>query len=269
MLIYALLAVVIGLAVAQVVRATRFSADIAALERQLARAQNAERVDLSKIPAIVVAFAERNGGTVGGPTIVVAQQVAEMRLDPGQPFFDMRARQVFGTRAPGFVWHAHGTMKGIIPVEIVDASVDDRGLLEARIAGSIPVAKASGPATDLGEAMRFLAELPFNPDAILNAPALKWTTVEPHSVTVSINTTGGEAVVRLDFDSNGDIVGIEATDRPRMVGDTVIPTRWVGRFADYTRIGAYRLPRTGEIAWILPAGEFVYWRGGMTSLVSG
>lgn len=269
MLIYALLAGVIGLAVAQVVRATRFSAHIEALERQLAGVQNAERVDLSTIPAIVVAFAQRNGGSVGGPTIVVAQQVAEMRLEPDQPFFNIRASQVFGTRAPGFVWHAHGMMKGIIPVEIVDALVDGQGFLEARIAGSISVAKASGPATDLGEAMRFLAELPFNPDAILNAPALNWTVVGPRSVMVSINTTGGEATVRLDFDPNGDIVGIEAADRPRMVGDTVIPTGWVGRFADYIRIGAYRLPRTGEIAWILPAGEFVYWRGGMTSLVSG
>ncbi len=44
-----------------------------------------------------------------------------------------------------------------------------------------------------------------------------------------------------------------------------VPTRWIGRLRDYTQFGAYRLPRYGEVAWDLPAGEFVYFRGTITS----
>lgn len=38
------------------------------------------------------------------------------------------------------------------------------------------------------------------------------------------------------------------------------------RISDYAQVGAYRFPRHGEIAWDLPNGEFIYWRGDVLTL---
>lgn len=117
--------------------------------------------------------------------------------------------------------------------------------------------------------MRFLAELPWNPDAMLNAPALKWRQLDEKTIEVSLMASGGAAIVRLLFDDAGDIVGSEADDRPMSVGAGSVPTKWIGRFSDYADFGRYRLPRHGEVAWVLPAGEFLYWRGDIENVVPG
>lgn len=241
----------------------QFSAKIADLGRRLAAAQAAAPGEAvpgipQKIPEAIRAFALRNGGRVGGPTLTVMTQKVEMRLAPDQPFFPLTARQLSGTRGPGFVWHATGRMAGILPLAVVDSFVADAGLLEARLFSAITVASATGPETAVGEAMRFLAELPWNPDAILNAPDLVWQQRDARSIEVSTPTEGGVARVTLLLDAAGDVVAIRAEDRPRL-GDT--PAPWIGRFADYVRVGAYRFPSHGEIAWDLPGGEYVYWRG--------
>jgi hypothetical protein len=42
--------------------------------------------------------------------------------------------------------------------------------------------------------------------------------------------------------------------------------RWVGRMRDDDLVGGCRIPTRGEVAWHLPEGELVYWRGEVTSL---
>ncbi|MNL39768.1 hypothetical protein D3C87_1620650 [compost metagenome] len=113
--------------------------------------------------------------------------------------------------------------------------------------------------------MRYLAELPFNPDAILNAPDLHWEQVNVDTVAVSLQTIGGLARVLLHFDAAGDVITASAADRPRDVDGTTVATPWLGHFSSYDMIGGYRLPLTAEVAWQLPAGEFVYWRGHITA----
>jgi len=45
---------------------------------------------------------------------------------------------------------------------------------------------------------------------------------------------GGVARVALDLDAEGDVITIEAADRPRTGGT---PARWVDRFSDYAQRG--------------------------------
>lgn len=253
----------VALFLAQLFLSSQFSAKIGDLGDRLVLSQTVSAPDTNLIPPIMREFAVRNGGHVGGPNTVTMTQKAEMRLAVDQPFFQLDASQLSGTKKPAFVWQARGTMSGVVPLQIVDAYVAGVGELEVRIAGSIPVASAGGPETAKGEAMRFLAELPWNPDAILNADGLTWRQVDEVRVEVSMETTGGQARVTMLFDQAGDIIAIEAEDRPR-AGDT--PARWIGRFSGYAEVGPYRFPASGEVAWDLPEGEFVYWRGTMLSV---
>ena len=266
MKIFIIIAIVliVALVAAQLVLSSQFTAKIGNLGSRLVASQSTSpAADMSLIPPIAREFAIRNGGRVGGPLAVTMIQNAEMRLSIDQAFFQLDASQVSGTRQPGFVWQAKGTMNALVPLQIVDAYVESVGVLEVRIAGSIPVATSTGSETAKGEAMRFLAELPWNPDAILNSAALRWTQIDESSVEVSIQTAGGLASVALHFNQDGDVTAIEADDRPR-AGETA--ARWVGRFSKYARIGSYRFPSYGEIAWDLPAGEFIYWRGRILSV---
>jgi len=254
----------LSLLAAQLVRSNQFSGKIADLGGRLLTIQvGTTSPDLTLVPVVVREFATRNGGNVGGPAAVTMVQDAEMRLAVDQPFFRLDASQLSGTRQPAFVWQAAGAIAPIVPLRILDFYVDSLGELEVRIAGSVPIATATGPETAKGEAMRYLAELPWNPDAILNAAGLTWRQVDSVTVEVSMLTSGGPATVLLHFDASGDITEIEAADRPR-AGDT--PARWLGRFSDYAQLGAYRFPRYGEVAWDLPEGEFVYWRGAILSV---
>lgn len=269
MKIFIILAVIIGVAalVGHLALAHGFAARVASLRRTLLDAQVLALPDQTLIPQLVRDFALRNGGSVGGPSALVMVQGAEMRLQPSQPFFHLDATQLTGTRTPGFVWHAAGTMSGFIPLQIVDSYVAGAGLLEVRIAGSIPVASGHGADIDKGEAMRFLAELAWNPDALLNT-SLLWRQIDGRTIEVALQTNGGAARVTLSFDAAGDIVAIEASDRPRAVGNASLPTRWIGRFSDYVQAAQYRWPRHGEISWVLPEGEFTYWRGNIASLTA-
>lgn len=254
-----------ALAIAQFMLSSQFSSRIADLGRRLIATQHSIGPDQASIPPVIRDFALRNGGQVGGPIVVSMIQAAEMRLSVDQPFFSLAASQLSGTRIPGFAWQAKGMMSGFILLQVFDSYVDGEGALEVRIAGSIPVAGSRGPETDKGEAMRYLAELPWNPDAMLNAARLTWRVIDALSVEVAMDTTGGVARVILGLDEGGDIVAIEAADRPRGDGTSA---RWVGRFSDYAQIGAYRFPQYGEIAWDLPAGEFIYWRGTILSVTA-
>lgn len=260
--------VIIAALIAQFVSSNAFTAKIDTLRQTLLKTQVSVPPDQALIPQLVREFALRNGGQVGGSAALVMTQRAEMRLQPDQPFFHIDATQLTGSRNPGFVWHATGAMGGIIPLQVVDSYVAGSGDLEARIAGSITVAHARGPDIDKGEAMRFLAELAWNPDAILNAAGLAWREIDGQTVEVTLETTSGSVLVTLLFDEAGDIVAIEATDRPRSVGKANIPTPWVGRFSNYERDGAYRWPRHGEVGWILPEGEFIYWRGDILNVTA-
>lgn len=260
LLIVAVLSVA-GLVVAHVALAARFAAGTDAAISRLMAAQTSALPDQAAIPSLALDFATRNGGQPGCTATMTITQKAEMKLAPEQDWLPIAATQISGTRDPGFVWQARGRMASIIPLVVVDGYVAGEGWLEVRLAGSVPVANARGADVSRGEAMRFLAELAWNPDAIVNAAGLAWRQVDDQTVEVVLQTEGGPARVRLGFDRDGDVLSIEADDRPRAVGDQNIPTRWIGRFSGYARFGNYRLPRFGEVAWVLPEGEFVYWRG--------
>ena len=262
------IALICLIALVQLLLSHQFAARIETL-RSMAAGEQLSGVTISRdLPEIMRLFAVRNGATLGGPASVLAHQRAEMRLGPKQDFFPIAATQLSGTRKPAFVWDAWGKFAGIVPIHVVDCYVAGAGLLEARLAGSIRVARGTGPESDKGEIMRFLSELALNPDAILNAEGLTWRQIDQNTVAVSAPSAGGVAIVRHLFDARGDIVGIEADDRPYAVDGAYLPTRWIGRFSDYAQFGRYRLPTHGEVAWVLPEGEFVYWRGDITAFAA-
>lgn len=198
------------------------------------------------------------------PNIVRIYQTGEMRLSEKGRWIPFSAIQDFAVQQPGFVWRATFRLAPLITIEVVDSYVNGKGMLEGKLLGSIPLLKAEGVSTDKGELMRYLAELVFCPDALLNNPLLHWRELD--EVTVEVTGEEGPAAVRFNFDQNGNLGQISAVTRPRMVAGQSIETPWFGTFSDYAMLAGYYIPTFGEVSWLLEDGPFPYWRGRITRL---
>lgn len=236
-----------------------FEALIAALRERVIVA-GAPAVSAIELPDIVRAYAVRAGGSIDGPSSIHLRHRATLATDQRRPPMAIEADQWLATRRADLLWVARGSMFGL-PVSVIDSVVDGVGLLEARLGGVLPVAKGIGADFDKGELQRYLSELPVHPDAILNNTQLRWRQIDDDEVEVTATSRTGPASVRLFFDPSGDIVGLEAADRPMTVGSTTVPTLWKGSFSRYRQFGRYRIPSYGEVSWMLPDGPFTYWKG--------
>ena len=261
-----LIAAVIVLAVAALVALRtidrNFSARMDNLKNQLTATQTVAVDDAARpeLPDIVRDYAVRAGGREGAALVFHARHKATLATARGAPPLAIEAEQWTGIAVPGLVWIARGRMRGI-PVVVFDAFVAGRGELRARLLGAFEVAGGAGADYDKGELMRYLSELPVYPDAILNLAGVIWRQLDDRTVSVTAHSATGEATVRFIFDETGDIVGLEADDRPMAVDGITVATPWHGKYARYARFGRYRIPTYGEVGWLLPDGLFVYWKG--------
>ncbi len=239
------------------------AARVKELKEHLVASQQNAGPATTALPELVRAYAVRAGGRVGALPVFHARHKAMLTTSEGSASIALEAEQWTGILTPGIVWTATGSMAGL-PVGVFDSYVDGRGELSARVLGTFRVAGGTGPEYDKGELMRYLSELPVYPDAILNARGLTWRQLDDRTVEVSADSLGGKASIRFIFDTGGDIVRMEADDRPmvRENGRTV-PTPWHGTYGDYRPFGTYRVPAFGEVGWVLPDGLFTYWSGSL------
>lgn len=214
------------------------------------------------LPQPVLEFAVRCGAEAGARLrFATLTQEGELRLEQGGAFGRFAAWQATALGAPGFVWLARQDAGPFPKLRVLDAYVQREGHLEARLLGSIPVARASGPALSLGEAYRYLAELPWAPDAILGNPDLEWRLTARNIAEVRMTTPEGAARVSFRFDAQGDIVEMEAKGRPaRDARGRDSTLDWRGYFRDYRQIGPRRIPSAAEVGYVYPQGYEPYFR---------
>jgi hypothetical protein len=224
----------------------------------------AAEVQAAPVPAIIESFASRAVGRTPVPRAVRLRQTGEMRAAPDSPWRPFSAEQVIRISRPGFAWVARMQVVPLLSAQIRECYIDDQGLLEARLWGSLPLARLAGPETSKGELMRYLAELIWAPRAMRHNPALSWREIDAATVEVSAASPGGPARVRLIFE-DGDIARIEADDRPRAAGRRIVPTRWEGCCGDYREMEGCRIPTRAAVSWLLDDGPFEYWRGKVTA----
>lgn len=177
------------------------------------------------------------------------------------------SRQFVVTRRPGFVWDARMPMLPGLAVHVHDAYVAGEGLLRPALLGLFPLAELRGGGDiAYGELMRFFAEAAWYPTALLPSQGVRWGAVDEHSARATLVDGPITLTLTFTFDAEGLITTVRADARGRTVGGRIVPTPWEGRWSDYQWHGGLRVPMTGEVAWLLPAGAKTYWRGTITSL---
>jgi hypothetical protein len=260
---FVLLAISIGLLAAVAMR-RNFQARLDGVDNAVRAPEhgNGPRTDL---PPEVLALASRLGARGdGAPSCAVLEQTGQMWMTPGGKPMGFTARQTMRTGSPAFLWRAAFAPFGWMLV--ADYLHGETGGLEVKAFGVVRLARSVG-GTDAwrGEALRYLAELPWNPDAILWNRALEWTVVDATTIRVATGVGAVRSEIAFTLDSLGLIVAARADARPYTEKDSRMTLRpWHGKFWDYRRVDGRLVPFQGQVAWVMEAGDFVYWRGAVT-----
>jgi hypothetical protein len=216
------------------------------------------------LPELVRRYVERNvPADQLGQSAVHFTQVGDMQLKPGR-WLPFRAEQEMAVDRVEFAWRANFRAAPLVSVRVRDWYGSGVGGLDVRLWDVVPVVRARGEQFARGEAMRYLAELAWAPQAMVANPALEWQAVDESTVEVATRIARERVAVLLHFDAAGDIVGMSTDARPRMVGKQVVDTPWSGVFGEYREFNGVRLPTSGEVSWLLSDGPFTYFRGRVT-----
>lgn len=189
-------------------------------------------------------------------------QEGEMRLYPNERWLPFTAVQHVTADPPGFVWDARVQMMPLAGARVVDAYSGGQGYLRARLLGVLTVAEGGpDPATNTGEMMRYLAETPWLPTALLPGRGVEWTALDDHRAIATLSDGSNTVSLTFTFNDADEVEGVYAEARPRTEDESA---PWSGRFWGYEEVDGMRVPLSGEVTWHLPEGDFPYWRGRIT-----
>lgn len=220
----------------------------------------------AELPGLVRQYLERVLPPCGSvPTRVRVTQAGEMRQKPGGRPLRFTAVEEFAVEEVAFSWRARFPVVGPLAITVIDDYGAGEGKLEARVLG-FPIQRQRGRETVIGEALRYLAELPWAPHAMAHNRELEWRELDDASVEVATYVGGERLVVKIEFDGTGDIVRTSSEMRLFKVEKAWVPRPWAGDFSEYAVVGDIRTPTRAEVYWDLDEGRFVYWRGGVTSV---
>ncbi len=199
--------------------------------------------------AIVTAVSIRHAGTFN--MSVTAEQ--------WKPF---TSQQRVITKRPGFDWDARVMMFPGVPVHVHDAYIAGTGLLHGAVLGLVTVVDmADTPEIARGELMRFFAEAAWYPTALLPSQGVRWEAVDGRSAHATLNDGPLSLKLLFRFNADGLIDTVRAEARERVVDGKTATAPWQGRYWRYAMQNGMRVPQEGEVAWLLPEGDKLYWRG--------
>jgi hypothetical protein len=217
------------------------------------------------LPDLVRTYLGRALPAGGRPaSLVRLGQTGTMKLKPGGRDLRFDAVEDIAIEEVAFSWKATVRVAPFVRIHALDSYAAGAGRLDATLFG-FPVSRAFGRETAVGEAMRYLAELPWAPQAMAANRDLAWAVDDDRIVEVSITIGDDRAAVCLRFDDVGDVLAAFG-HRPHAEGGKVVPRAWMCLYHDYAELGGIRIPTRAEVRWDFPDGPFPYWRGQVVSL---
>ena len=217
-----------------------------------------------QIPREVIALAERLGVKSSHERgMVHLTQTGRMRTNNAARWMPFTAQQSISVIHCAFGWRAR---TGPFRLEwICDTLENGEGKLSVKALGLVPMAHfEQSAALTRGQLIRYLAELPLAPDAMVCNDWLIWRSLDENRLSVSAGTGDKAVEVIFTLDQDG-LVGEGFAERPRAVGSDFVMTPWRGRYSDYRLHKGRRLPFAAEVEWEIDGSACVVWQGRMES----
>jgi len=185
----------------------------------------------------------------------------------GEQWKPFTSHQRVVTRRPGFLWDAKIAMLPGVKVRVVDSYIAGNGLLRATIQGLFKMADQRGDGDIArGEFMRWFAEVPWYPTALLPSQGVRWEAVDDHSAKATMVDGPLSLTLLFRFNDAGLMGSFRAESRGGIVGDKMVMAPWEGVWSNFQTRDGVQVPFTGEVAWMRPEGCRPYFIGSVTAL---
>jgi hypothetical protein len=206
---------------------------------------------------------------VGKPitqSAILCQQ-GEMKTEPNGKWIPFVAEQYTTVNNPAFIWKTEIQAAPFVFISGVDKYVTGVGSMTMKIYNLFPIIQSTGPATDQGSLLRYLAEICWMPSAALNQN-IQWEQIDSVSARATIQS--GHTTVRgiFIFNTNGDFERFEA-DRYYIKGkEEPRLEKWVVTTVPgaYKLFDGVRIPYKSELTWNLKEGEYNWLRLELTDI---
>lgn len=170
---------------------------------------------------------------------------------------NFKARQFVSLQRKEFSWFAKIRM-GIV-MYVTDRLIGNTGMLKAGVWGVFTIAEDAGQNIYQGQILRYLAELPWYPMAILEDQDITWISLAENKVQAQVEILGQKLRVDYTFNSENLIEKIYTEDREYSEAKQKRP--WVGEFSKYQERKGILIPIHGEVSWLLGTDKFTYFKG--------
>jgi hypothetical protein len=235
--------------------------DVARLLRPIGRdeAEPVREEELAVLPAPVQQYL-RVAGVVGQPRVhtIAARMHGRIRSGPEARWMPIVAAQ-YNVLAPAArLFYFDATMAGI-PVQGYHRYVDGSASMLVRLAGVIPVARASGVEMTRSETVTLFNDMCVLAPATLLSPAIAWEPVDARHAQARFTNAGHTIAAGLSFGASGELVDFRSDDRYRAGADgRLAKTPWSTPLGASRLFGPVRLASTGQGRWHAPAGDHAY-----------
>jgi hypothetical protein len=174
------------------------------------------------------------------------------------------ATQVVTTQRPGFDWDARIQMAPGVSAFVHDAYALGEGSLHASLLGLFTVADVRDtPQAAQSELLRFFAEMPWYPTALLPSQGIRWEAIDNTSARATLTDAPTTVSLVFRFNAEGTIDTMRAEARYR---DKLTAMPWSGRFWNYSTSNGMLIPLEGEVGWEYPDGLRLYYKGKVTEI---
>jgi hypothetical protein len=174
------------------------------------------------------------------------------------------ATQIVMTQRPGFDWDARIQMAPAVSAFVHDAYALGAGSLHVSLLGLFTVADVRDtPAAAQGELLRFFAEMPWYPTALLPSQGVRWEAIDDTSARATMTDAPTTVSLVFRFNAEGTIETMRAEARYR---DKLTAMPWSGRFWNYSVCNEMLIPLEGEVGWEYSDGIRLYYKGKVTEI---
>jgi hypothetical protein len=188
------------------------------------------------------------------------EQRGEMILNknPGKWIFSS-SKQFAGIVMPAFVWQVKAAFVAFVNIYGMDSFIEGVGSLELRLFNLLKLERLKDTVKlNQSSFARYLLELPWYPQAALNKN-MKWEEIDKYTARVMMSNHGIVAEAYLYFNEDYDIVKTSAM-RYKDTDESGVLLECVGKSKEFKVFDGVRVPSVIHISWILPEGEYTWYK---------
>jgi len=164
------------------------------------------------------------------------------------PFWlPITGKEYFTCAKPNFYW------EGKVPLfKAVDYYLNGKGTLIVKLFSKFILFEEKGEKMNSAEILRWLAESPWYPTALLPKENLKWEKINDDSAKVTLIDKNIK-VEGVFYFNKGKIVKFKA----KRYKDNKL-REWIGTYRNYKEINGYKIPTRVEVKWRIDREDFKY-----------